>query len=285
MKRIVIVGATAAGLAAAETLRREGYDGTLTLIGDEPHQSYDRPPLPKQFLTGRWTSGQASSRPRADLDALGLDLRLGTAATGLDPVAHTVRPANRSAVPCDALVPATGVRGRRLPGKDAHALRTLDDALTLRDRLGPGRRLVVVGAAFLGAEATGTAAGIGADVILLGPAPVLPTTVAGTEVGRVLSLAHLQQGTQPRTRAVLSEATEAKAAPGDSEVVDGGEGLVTIGSHPDTEWLAVRDRVACDACARSRPACTRPGTWPAGRTRRSRCTRVSSSAPTPPFRA
>jgi len=112
-----------------------------------------------------------------------------------------------------------------------------------------------------------------------------PTAVAGTKVGRDLSQARLGLGVRLRTGVVVPEVTEAKVPLGDGEVVEGGEVLVAIGSRLNTEWLAVRDRVACDAYARSRPACTRPGTWPAGRARRSRCPRESSSAPTPPFRA
>ncbi|MGW3426201.1 NAD(P)/FAD-dependent oxidoreductase [Streptomyces phaeochromogenes] len=231
MRRIVAVDAPAAVLAAAETLRREGHDGTLTLIGAEPHPPYDRPPLSKRFLTGRWTSGQAALRPPADLDALDLDLRLGTAATGLDPVSRTVRPADGPAVSYDAL--------------------------PLRGRLGPGRRLVVVGAGFLGAEAAATAAELGTDVILLEPAPVPLAAVAGTEAGQVLSRA-LERGVRLRTGVVVSEVTEAGVLLADGEVVEGDEVLVALGSRPNTERLAgsgltVDDGVACDAYCQAAP--------------------------------
>ncbi|NUO46248.1 MAG: FAD-dependent oxidoreductase, partial [Streptomyces sp.] len=169
MNRIVVVGASAAGLAAAETLRREGYEGTLTLVGDEPLAPYDRPPLSKQILSGQWRPDRLPLRTPADLAALGLDLRLGIAATGLRLAERTVRLADGTALPYDGLVLATGVRPRRLPGEGAHVLRTLDDALTLRDSLGRGRRLVVVGAGFLGAEAAATARRLGAEVTLLEP--------------------------------------------------------------------------------------------------------------------
>ncbi|MET9762005.1 FAD-dependent oxidoreductase [Streptomyces sp. NPDC006372] len=252
MKRIVVVGASAAGLAAAETLRREGYDGTLTLLGDEPHAPYDRPPLSKQILSGEWTTQQLPLRPYADLDALHLDLRLGVAATGLDVTDRTVRLADGSQVPYDGLIIATGVRPRRMPGDGgAHVLRTLDDALALRERLTPGSRLVVVGAGFLGAEAAAVAWRLGAHVTLLEPAPVPLAHAVGTEVGRMLSQAHLDREVDLRTGVTVTEVTEDGVRLADGEVVEADEVLVAIGSLPNTEWLAdsglaVGDGVVCD---------------------------------------
>ena len=254
----MVVGASAAGLAATETLRREGYGETLTLIGDEPHPPYDRPPLSKQFLTGQWDTGQLALRTGADLDALGLDLRLGVAATGLDPACRSVRLSDGSTVSYDGLVIATGVRPRRLPGKDTQVLRSLDDALALRDRLGPGRRLVVVGAGFLGAEAAATAAGLGTDVTVLEPAPVPLAHVVGTEVGHVLSRVHLERGVELRTGVTVSEVTGSGVLLADGEVVEGDTVLIAVGSRPNTEWLAgsglaVEDGVACDAYCEAAP--------------------------------
>ena len=254
----MVVGASAAGLAATETLRREGYDGTLTLIGDEPHPPYDRPPLSKQFLTGQWDTEQLALRTGADLEALGLDLRLGVAATRLDPATRSVRLSDGSTVSYDGLVIATGVRPRRLPGKDAQVLRSLDDALALRDRLGPGRRLVVVGAGFLGAEAAATAARLGTDVTLLEPAPVPLAHVVGAEVGQVLSRVHLERGVELRTGVTVSEATGTGVLLADGEVVEGDTVLIAVGSRPNTEWLAgsglvAEDGVACDAYCEAAP--------------------------------
>jgi NADPH-dependent 2,4-dienoyl-CoA reductase/sulfur reductase-like enzyme len=258
VRRIVVAGASAAGLATAETLRREGYDGTLTLVGDEPHPPYDRPPLSKQFLTGQWDTGQLALRTEADLDALGLDLRLGVAATRLDPATRSVRLSDGSTVSYDGLVIATGVRPRRLPGRDAQVLRSLDDALALRERLGPGRRLVVVGAGFLGAEAAAAAVGLGADVTLLEPAPVPLAHVVGTAVGQVLTRAHLERGVELRTGVTVSEVTGTGVLLADGEVVEGDAVLVAVGSRPNTEWLAgsglaVEDGVACDAYCEAAP--------------------------------
>ncbi|MPY64427.1 NAD(P)/FAD-dependent oxidoreductase [Streptomyces spongiae] len=258
MKRVLIVGASAAGLAAAETLRREGYDGTVTLVGDEPHAPYDRPPLSKQVLAGAWQPERLGLRGPADLDALGLDLRLGTAATGLDVTDRTVRLADGSTEPYDGLIVATGVRPRRLPGEGAHVMRTLDDALALRDRLGPGRRLVVVGAGFLGAEAASVARGLGAEVTLLEPAPVPLAHAVGTRVGEVLSRVHELRGVDLRTGVTVNEVTKDGVRLAGGEVVEADEVLVAIGSLPNTEWLdgsglSVADGLVCDEYCEAAP--------------------------------
>ncbi|MGI5451801.1 NAD(P)/FAD-dependent oxidoreductase [Streptomyces sp. CA-249302] len=251
MNRIVVIGASAAGLAAVETLRREGYEGALTLVGDEPVAPYDRPPLSKQVLSNEWAPERLELRPTDDLTALGLDLRLGVAATGLELADRTVRLADGTELPYDGLIVATGVRPRRLPGEGAHVLRTLDDALTLRDRLGPGLRLVVVGAGFLGAEAAAVAWRLGARVTLLEPAPVPMAHAVGTEVGEMLTGAHLERGVDLRCGVGVSEVTEDGVLLTDGRVIDADEVLVAVGSQPNTEWLegsglAVGDGVVCD---------------------------------------
>lgn len=251
MNRIVVVGASAAGLAAAETLRREGHTGPLTLVGDERLAPYDRPPLSKQLLSGEWQPERLDLRPAADLAALDLDLRLGMAATGLELTERTVHLADGSTVPYDGLIIATGVRPRRLPGEGAHVLRSLDDALALRDRLGPGRRLVVVGAGFLGAEAAAVAWRLGAKVTVLEPAPVPLAHAVGTEVGQMLSQAHLDRGVELRCGVTVTEVTEDGVLLADGELVEADEVLVAIGSLPNTEWLdgsglTVGDGVVCD---------------------------------------
>ncbi|WP_030946515.1 NAD(P)/FAD-dependent oxidoreductase [Streptomyces sp. NRRL S-646] len=251
MKRIVVVGASAAGLAAAETLRREGYDGALTLVGDEPHAPYDRPPLSKQVLAAEWQPERLALRPPADLAALDLDLRLGVAATGLELAERTVQLADGTQVPYDGLIVATGVRPRRLPGAGAHVLRTLEDALLLRDRLGPGLRLVVVGAGFLGAEAAAVAWRLGAKVTLLEPAPVPLAHAVGAEIGAMLTRAHVERGVDLRCGVTVSEVTQNGGRLADGELVEADEVLVAVGSQPNTEWLvgsglAVGDGVVCD---------------------------------------
>ncbi|MFJ8600015.1 NAD(P)/FAD-dependent oxidoreductase [Streptomyces shenzhenensis] len=262
--RVVIVGASAAGLAAAETLRREGHTGPLTLIGDEPTTPYDRPPLSKEILSGAWTPDRLPLRSQADLDTLDLDARYGHEAIGADLAARTVLLSDGTEVSYDGLIVATGVRPRRLPGAPAHTLRTLDDALAFRDRLGPGRTLAVVGAGFLGAEAAAVAAGLGTQVTLLEPAPVPLAGAVGEEVGRVLAQAHLDHGVDLRTGIAVTEVVPGGVRLDDGSVVEAAAVLVAVGSLPNTEWLTgsglrLDDGLVCDEyCAAA------PGVYGAG---------------------
>ncbi|MFD5012730.1 NAD(P)/FAD-dependent oxidoreductase [Streptomyces chartreusis] len=261
MRRIVVVGASAAGLAAAETLRREGYDGTLTLIGDEPLGPYDRPPLSKQLLAGEWEPRRLDLRTPDDLAGLDLDLRLGVPATGLRLADTEVDLGDGSSVPYDGLIIATGVRPRRLPGAGGHVLRTLDDAMRLRERLVPGRRLVVVGAGFLGAEAAAVARRLGCEVTLLEPAAVPLAHAVGARVGEMLTDAHRERGVDLRCGVTVTEVTGHGVRLADGELVEADEVLTAVGSLPNTDWLGgsgltVGDGVVCDEyCGAARNVC------------------------------
>jgi len=262
--RVLVVGASAAGLAAAETLRREGFEGEVTLVGAEPHPPYDRPPLSKQILAGEWEPERLALRADEHLADLCLDLRLGATATGLDVGAREVRLADGRSVGFDALVIATGVRPRRLPGEGAHVLRTLGDALALRNNIGAGKRLVVVGAGFLGAEAAAVARGLGAEVTVLEPAPVPLAHAVGAEVGAVLAQAHLDHGVDLRTGVSVTSVARGGVQLAGGELIAADEVLVAIGSLPNTEWLedsalTIDNGVVCDEyCAAA------PGVYAAG---------------------
>ena len=262
--RVLVVGASAAGLAAAETLRRDGFAGEITLVGAEPQPPYDRPPPSKQILAGQWEAERLALRADEQLADLRLDLRLGVTATGLDVSAREVRLADGESVGYDALVIATGVRPRRLPGDGAHVLRTLGDALALRENLGPGKRLAVVGAGFLGAEAAAVARGLGAEVTVLEPAPVPLAHAVGAEVGAVLARAHLDHGVDLRTGVSVAAVAGDGVRLADGELIAADEVLVAIGSLPNTEWLqdsglTIEDGVVCDEyCAAA------PGVYAAG---------------------
>ncbi|MFC4508273.1 MULTISPECIES: NAD(P)/FAD-dependent oxidoreductase [Streptomyces] len=263
----MIVGASAGGLATAEALRRQGYRGTVTLIGDEPHLPYDRPPLSKQFLSGEWQPERLRLRPPAEIDALDMDLRLGSAAIGVDREGRTVVLSDGRTLPYDALVVATGVRPRRLPGSTGvsgvHVLRTLENATALKARLAPGRRLVVVGAGFIGAEAAATARGLGVDVTMIEPAPVPLAHAVGKAVGRALTRPHLDHDVDLRTGATVSEILShdghvAGVGLADGTVVPADDVVVGIGSHPNVEWLQgsglrLDDGLVCDEFCQAAP--------------------------------
>ncbi|MBA2810195.1 FAD-dependent oxidoreductase [Streptomyces sp. KM273126] len=260
MNRIVVVGASAGGLATAEALRRARYEGAITLVGDEIHGPYDRPPLSKQVLKGDWQPTRLTLRSSAEIHALDLDLRLGAAATGLDRPGREVELSDGSRVPYDALIVATGVRPRRLPGCDGvggvHVLRTLEDALTLKERLRPGRRLVIVGGGFVGAEVAATARVLGVEVTLLEAGAVPMGQAVGDESGQFLTRIHQDHGVDVHTNASVAgiqsldgRATGVRLSGGD--VLPADDILVAIGSLPNTEWLEdsglpLRDGLLCD---------------------------------------
>ncbi|MEV0145429.1 MULTISPECIES: FAD-dependent oxidoreductase [unclassified Nonomuraea] len=267
MNRIVIVGASAGGLAGAEALRRAGYQGVLTLVGEEPHLPYDRPPLSKQILTGVWEPGRLPLRPEADIHGLDLDLRLGVAASGLDLAGRAVALADGTRVPYEGLVVATGVRPRRLPGSEGvagvHTLRTLEDALALKARLLPGRRLVIVGAGFIGAEVAAVARGLGVEVTMLEAGPLPLAQAIGEQAGRFLADTHREHGVDLRTNAAVREITGSGGSVtgvrlADDTVLPADDVLVAVGSAPNTEWLhssglTVADGLVCDEFSAAAP--------------------------------
>jgi NADPH-dependent 2,4-dienoyl-CoA reductase/sulfur reductase-like enzyme len=267
VNRVVIVGASAGGLATAEALRRLGYEGGLTLVGGEKHLPYDRPPLSKQILTGEWQPDRLPLRRPEDIDALGLDLRLGMTATGLDRARRTVALADGTRVSYDALVIATGVRPRGLSGTEGlagvHTLRTLEDALAFKARLRPGRRMVIVGAGFIGAEAAAVARGLGVEVTLLEAAPLPLAQAVGEQAGQFLAQIHRDHGVRLHTRAQVAGILGADGEVRGVGLVDGtvlpaDDVLVAIGSLPNTEWLAgsgltVDNGLVCDEFSAAAP--------------------------------
>ncbi|WP_235215609.1 NAD(P)/FAD-dependent oxidoreductase [Phaeacidiphilus oryzae] len=265
-RRITVVGASAAGLAAAETFRREGFDGPLTLVGQEAHLPYDRPPLSKQVLDGTWTAERTALRRPEEIDALGLDLRLGTPAAALDPGDRTVTLADGTRIGYDGLIIATGVRPRPLPRCDlpgVHVLRTLEDAAALRERLGAGGRLVVVGAGFLGTEVAAAARRLGVPVTVVEPAPIPLAHAVGAEVGAFLARLHRERGVDLRTGTGVAEITASGGRATGVRLTDGSripvdDVLVAVGSRPNTDWLRgsglrLDDGLCCDASTAAAP--------------------------------
>jgi 3-phenylpropionate/trans-cinnamate dioxygenase ferredoxin reductase component len=204
-RTVVIVGAGLAGARCAETLRARGFDGRVILVGEERFPPYERPALSKRLLEPRRTPADVWLRPPESWRARDIELRLGERVAKIDPRARLALTEDGESLRWDALVLATGARARTLPGAAAsrrvHLLRTLSDALSLRRALGTGRRLVIVGAGFVGTEVASTALGLGTDVILLDPAPVPFAGTLGLEVGEMLAARYRDHGIDLRVGA------------------------------------------------------------------------------------
>ncbi|GGM98611.1 NAD(P)/FAD-dependent oxidoreductase [Streptomyces fuscichromogenes] len=258
---VLVVGASAAGLATAEALRRKGYQGALTVIGGEFHPPYDRPPLSKQVLAGEWVPERAQLRTADQLAALDAEIVLQDPARSLDTAARTVRTASGRAVRADAVVIATGLRSRAFPGQQSlegvHTLRSLDDALALRSALQSADRTVVIGDGVLGAEIAATARGMGVDVTLVGMLTAPMVGLLGSRMAARLAQLHTDRGVHMEFGVAVEFLQEERGrvtAVGlaDGRVLPARTVVVAIGSVPATDWLTdsgltVADGVVCDA--------------------------------------
>jgi NADPH-dependent 2,4-dienoyl-CoA reductase/sulfur reductase-like enzyme len=257
LDRVVVVGASLAGLRAAETLRQHPAVGSVVVVGDEPHRPYDRPPLSKKLLSGEWEPERIQLRQPELFDELDVEWKLATEVTGLDLGGRQLRLANGETLPFDSLIIATGARPRRLPGQDTfdhvHELRSLDDALALRTEIAPGgRRVVVVGAGFIGLEAAATAKTLGNDVVVLEGASAPLIRGLGAEMGEAIAGLHRARGVDVRCDVLIEALTADGVRLGDGTVVPADVIVVGIGVSPATAWLAgsglqLRDGVVCDA--------------------------------------
>ena len=263
---VSIVGASLAGYWAAETLRRDGFEGRISLIGDEPHAPYDRPPLSKRFLAGDLDDDRLPLTTAEKLADLGLEMRLGCRATGLDVATRTLE-VDGVAEPYDGLLIATGARCRNLPGTvglaGVHTLRTRDDAEAIRDALANGaRRVVVVGAGFIGAEVASTAIGRGAEVTMVEALEAPFGRVLGVEMGAVMADVHRRHGVDLRTGVgvdeVLGDDRLAGVRLADGATLEADLLVVGIGVVPNTDWLegsglTLDDGVVCDETCLAAP--------------------------------
>jgi NADPH-dependent 2,4-dienoyl-CoA reductase/sulfur reductase-like enzyme len=277
LDHVLVVGASLAGLRACETLRSDGFSGRITLVGAEAHLPYDRPPLSKKVLAGEWEPERIQLRKPGDIEALGLELRLGVRAMALDPDAVRVELDDGSSLEADGLVVATGAAPRRLPDQPdldgVFVLRELGDALALRARLGADARVVVVGAGFIGLEVAATARQAGARVTVLEGLPAPLVRGLGATMGTAVASVHARHGVEIRCGVRVERLVGDGERITGVEVVDGGGRevvaadvvVVGIGVAPVTGWLAgsgleLDDGVVCDAtlCA------GRPGVYAAG---------------------
>ena len=266
MDSILIVGGGAAGLAAVETLRSEGYAGALTMVCDEPELPYDRPPLSKQVLTGAWDAERTRFREAAHYADLGIRLVRGRAGA-LDADARTVYLSDGYPLRFDGLVIATGVRPRRLPGghdlAGVHVLRDHPDVAALRATFANGPRVVIVGGGFLGMEVAAAARGLGLDATVIEPLAQPMIRQVGPVIGAEVARLHREHGVDLRTGIGVTRlegdgGVVTGVALTDGSVVPADCVLVSIGAVPATDWLrtsglAIGDGVECDEFCRAAP--------------------------------
>jgi NADPH-dependent 2,4-dienoyl-CoA reductase/sulfur reductase-like enzyme len=266
LRRIVIVGASLAGLRAAEALRDRGFDGELTLIGDEPHRPYDRPPLSKQVLQGAWEPEQTFFRKKEGYDALAIDMRLGVRAVSVDLRARRVALADGAFADYDRLIIATGARVRTLsaiaPRAGLLALRGLDDAIVLRRAMMDAPRVAIVGAGFIGLEVAASCRARGLPVTVIESLPVPLSPILGPTFGDMVAAMHRDHGVDLRTGVVvtdvLGESRVAGVALSDGSRIDADVVVVGIGVTPNTEWLegsglTIDNGIVCNGSGEAAP--------------------------------
>lgn len=259
MRRLVVVGASLAGVRAVEAARKSGFDGEITLIGAERHLPYDRPPLSKAFLDVDGDGSHEPFRDEAQLrDELTVTMRLGTPATGLDTAAKVVH-LDGGTVPYDALVIATGAHARELSQSHhlagVHALRTVDDAAAIRAALDDGARTVVIGAGFIGSEIASSASKRGVDVTVVEALPTPLVRAIGDLMGPAVAGLHERNGTRLLCGASVDaligndHVTAVRLADGTELPAD--LVVVGVGVIPATGWLessglTIDNGIVCD---------------------------------------
>jgi NADPH-dependent 2,4-dienoyl-CoA reductase/sulfur reductase-like enzyme len=274
LSHVVVVGASLAGLRAAETLRADEFDGCITLVGAEAHLPYDRPPLSKKLLAGTLDAERIQLRKEHEYTDLDLQLHLGVRAIALDPAARRVTLDDGGSVAYDGLIIATGAAPRRLAGQPdldgVFVLRTLDDCLRLRAAFDASpQRVVVIGAGFIGAEVAATARGLGLDVTVIEALPAPLVRGLGLQMGMACAELHRAHGVDLRLGVGVAGIDGAVRVEGvrltDGTAVEADVVVVGIGVAPVTGWLEasgleLRDGVVCDATLAAGP----PGVYAAG---------------------
>ncbi len=262
------------GLAAARTaeqLRRSEYSGRITIVSDEVHLPYDRPPLSKEVL--RKEVDDVALKPREWYDESDIALRLGSAATGLDTEAQTVTLADGTVLAYDELVIATGLVPRRIPSfpdlEGVRVLRSFDESMALREHASAAQHAVVIGAGFIGCEVAASLRGLGVDVVLVEPQPTPLASVLGEQIGELVARLHRAEGVDVRlgvgVAKVLGDGHVEAVALSDGTELPADLVVVGIGSHPATDWLAgsgveVDNGVICDEAGRT----SAPNVWALG---------------------
>jgi 3-phenylpropionate/trans-cinnamate dioxygenase ferredoxin reductase subunit len=259
---IVIVGGGLAAARTAEQLRRSEYTGPITIVSDEDHLPYDRPPLSKEVL--RSETDDVTLKPAEFYDENDITVLLGKAARSVDIDAKTVALADGGELGYDELIIATGLVPKRIPSfpdlPGIHVLRSFDQSLKLREEAGTARHAVVIGAGFIGCEVAASLRGLGVDVVLVEPQPAPLASVLGEQIGSLVARLHRAEGVDVRCGVGVAgvggtEKVEKVTLSDDTEL-DADLVVVGIGSKPATAWLegtgiAVDNGVVCDAAGRA----------------------------------
>jgi NADPH-dependent 2,4-dienoyl-CoA reductase/sulfur reductase-like enzyme len=268
---IVIVGGGLAAARTAEQQRRSEYAGPITIVSDEDHLPYDRPPLSKEVL--RAETDDVTLKPAEFYDENDITVLLGNGVRSADTDAKTVTLADGSDLTYDELIIATGLVPNRIPSfpdlPGIHVLRSFDESLALREEAGSARHAVVVGAGFIGCEVAASLRGMGVDVVLVEPQPTPLASVLGEQIGELVARLHRAEGVDVRCGIGVSEVGGAdrveKVVLGDGTELDTDLVVVGIGSHPATGWLdgsgiEVDNGVVCDTHGRA----SAPHVWAIG---------------------
>jgi NADPH-dependent 2,4-dienoyl-CoA reductase/sulfur reductase-like enzyme len=261
--RVVVVGASVAGVAVARGLRAEGYDREIVLLGAENDWPYDKPPLSKQIITGEWDAGRASLLTPEQAQELGLDVRLGRRAEGLDVAAKKIVLAGGDHVSYGACVIATGAGARPSPWPErpgVHVLRTLEDALAIRERLLAGGHIAIVGGGFIGAEVASSARTLGLEATVIDPLELPMERIVGPDAARLFAGLATRHGIELRlghgVEAIDGEAGDLTLTLTDGTTVHAATAVIGIGAVPNDRWLAssgllVDNGLVCDELCRA----------------------------------
>lgn len=260
--RTVVVGSSIGGVRTAQSLRSSGYEGTIQLVGEEDCLPYDKPPLSKGVLTGAQSPTDAGLLSAATAASIGIELVLGRRATRLDAVGSGVELDAGTTLPYDDLVIATGSRARPSPwpGPGVHVLRTLADAVGLREDLLRGGHVVVVGGGFIGAEVASSARALGLPVTIVDPVAVPMSRVLSAELGEVFLEFHRRRGVTTclgaGVESVSGDAGDLTVVLTDGTVLLAATVVVGIGAVPNVEWLLssgllIDDGIVCDESGRA----------------------------------
>ncbi len=267
----MIIGGGLAAARTAEQLRRSEYDGAITIVSDEDHLPYDRPPLSKQVL--RAETDDVTLKPAEFYEEKDITVLLGNGVSSVDTAAKTLTLADGTQLSYDELVIATGLVPKRISSfpdlTGIHVLRSYDQSLALRREAGAARRAVVVGAGFIGCEVAASLRALGVDVVLVEPQSAPLASVLGEQIGELVARLHRAEGVDVRCTVdvarVGGDDRVQSVTLGDGTELEADLVVVGIGSHPATDWLEgsgieVDNGVVCDEVGRA----SAPHVWAIG---------------------